>query len=88
MRYFKLRALYFLCISRVKVFGVIMCGWRSNCQYGLLGAIRAAAQSVSYEVGFRTLILCPLLYLGTFEFYELRALGRLFFVRCLEVFFI
>lgn len=84
--YFKLRALYFLCISSVKVFGVIMCGWRSNCQYGLLGAMRAAAQRVSYEVGFRTLILCPLLYLGTFELYELRAAGGLFVIRCAEVF--
>nr|YP_009642876.1 NADH dehydrogenase subunit 1 [Hiatula chinensis]QCQ20440.1 NADH dehydrogenase subunit 1 [Hiatula chinensis] len=85
--YFKLSALYFLCMSSVKVFGVIMCGWSSNCQYGLLGAMRAAAQSVSYEVGFSTLMLCPLLYLGSFELYELRAAGMFFIISCVEVFF-
>nr|YP_006576437.1 NADH dehydrogenase subunit 1 [Solecurtus divaricatus]AEV94331.1 NADH dehydrogenase subunit 1 [Solecurtus divaricatus] len=87
MMYFKLSALYFLCMSSVKVFGVIMCGWSSNCQYGLLGAMRAAAQSVSYEVGFSTLMLCPLLYLGSFELYEVRMDGGIFFISCLEVFF-
>jgi len=86
--YFKLRVLYFLCISRVKVFGVIMCGWSSNCQYGLLGAIRAAAQRVSYEVGFSTLLLCPLLYLGTFELFEVRMARGFYALGCLEVLFI
>ena len=50
--------------------------------------MRAAAQRVSYEVGFRTLLLCPLLYLGTFELYEVRVSNRLFVLGCLEVFFI
>nr|YP_006576377.1 NADH dehydrogenase subunit 1 [Iridona iridescens]AEV94271.1 NADH dehydrogenase subunit 1 [Iridona iridescens] len=84
--YFKLSILYFLCMSSVKVFGVIMCGWSSNCQYGLLGAMRAAAQSVSYEVGFSTLLFCPLLYLGTFELYEVRMSDGFFVLGCLEVF--
>ena len=85
--YFKLRILFFLCVSSVKVFGVIMCGWRSNCQYGLLGAMRAAAQRVSYEVGFSTLLFCPLLYLGTFELYDIRMSDYFFLLSCLEVFF-
>lgn len=88
MVFFKLRVLYFLCISRVKVFGVIICGWRSNCQYGLLGAMRAAAQSVSYEVGFRTLLLCPLLYVGSFELYEVRFIYRFNLLIIVEVFLI
>nr|AQZ26098.1 NADH dehydrogenase subunit 1 [Semelidae sp. STW-2017] len=83
--YFKLSMLYFLCMSSVKVFGVIMCGWSSNCQYGLLGAMRAAAQSVSYEIGFSTLIFCPLLYLGTFEIFELRISSNLYVFLCAEV---
>lgn len=85
VRYFKLRLLYFLCISSVKVFGVIMCGWRSNCQYGLLGAMRAAAQRVSYEISFSTLLLCPLLFLGTFELYEIRVSRVFYGVLCIEV---
>lgn len=86
--YFKLRILYFLCISSVKVFGVIICGWSSNCQYGLLGAMRAAAQSVSYEVGFSTLLLCPLLFVGSFELFEVRSLYRLNVLIMVEVFLI
>lgn len=86
--YFKLSVLYFLCMSSVKVFGVIMCGWSSNCQYGLLGAIRAAAQTVSYEIGFRTLILCPLLYMGRLEIYEMRVFRFIYWIFNLEVLFI
>nr|YP_006576413.1 NADH dehydrogenase subunit 1 [Semele scabra]AEV94307.1 NADH dehydrogenase subunit 1 [Semele scabra] len=84
--YFKLSVLYFLCMASVKVFGVIMCGWSSNCQYGLLGAMRAAAQSVSYEVGFSTLLFCPLLYMGSFELFEVRMDGGFYVISCVEVF--
>nr|YP_009431978.1 NADH dehydrogenase subunit 1 [Donax vittatus]ATA66427.1 NADH dehydrogenase subunit 1 [Donax vittatus] len=86
MVFFKLSVLYFLCMSSVKVFGVIMCGWSSNCQYGLLGAMRAAAQSVSYEVGFSTLLLCPLLYVGSFELYEVRCMHSFNLLMMAEVF--
>nr|YP_009431965.1 NADH dehydrogenase subunit 1 [Donax variegatus]ATA66414.1 NADH dehydrogenase subunit 1 [Donax variegatus] len=86
MLYFKLSVLYFLCMSSVKVFGVIMCGWSSNCQYGLLGAMRAAAQSVSYEVGFSTLMLCPLLYIGSFELYDVRCFYSFNALMMVEVF--
>nr|YP_006576401.1 NADH dehydrogenase subunit 1 [Nuttallia olivacea]AEV94295.1 NADH dehydrogenase subunit 1 [Nuttallia olivacea] len=86
MIYFKLSVLYFLCMSSVKVFGVIMCGWSSNCQYGLLGAVRAASQSISYEIGFNTLLYCPLLYIGTYELYEVRLFNGLFILISVEVF--
>jgi NADH-ubiquinone oxidoreductase chain 1 len=50
--------------------------------------MRAAAQSVSYEVRFTTLLLCPLLFIGTFELYEVRVFDRLnIFIR-VEVFLI
>jgi len=49
--------------------------------------MRAAAQSVSYEVGFRTLLFCPLLYLGTFEIFEVRIARGFYVLGCLEVFF-
>ena len=48
--------------------------------------MRAAAQRVSYEVGFSTLLFCPLLYLGRFELYEVRLSDGGFVVICLEVF--
>ena len=49
--------------------------------------MRAAAQRVSYEVGFRTLLFCPLLYLGTFELFEVRMASGFYALGCLEVLF-
>ena len=43
---------------------------------------------MSYEVGFRTLLFCPLLYLGTFELFEVRMSNGFYALGCLEVFFI
>src|SRR3954454_21475989 len=42
--------LYLFAISSLSVYGVIMAGWSSNSRYAFLGALRAAAQMVSYEV--------------------------------------
>lgn len=41
---------YFLCLSRIGVYGIIMAGWSSNRNYSLLGRLRAIAQTISYEV--------------------------------------
>lgn len=54
--------LYFLCCSRLGVYAVIVAGWSSNSNYALLGGIRAVAQTISYEVSLR-LILLSFLYL-------------------------
>nr|YP_010240645.1 NADH dehydrogenase subunit 1 [Aleochara postica]QTG39866.1 NADH dehydrogenase subunit 1 [Aleochara postica] len=54
--------LYFLCISSLGVYSVMISGWSSNSNYALLGGIRSVAQTISYEVSL-ALILLSFLFL-------------------------
>jgi len=57
--------LYLFAISSLGVYGVIMGGWASNSKYSFLGAIRSAAQMVSYEVSIGFVIITVLLLVGS-----------------------
>ena len=57
--------LYILAISSLEVYGVIMGGWASNSKYPFLGALRSAAQMVSYEVSIGFVIVTVLLCVGS-----------------------
>nr|YP_010555844.1 NADH dehydrogenase subunit 1 [Cryptonema producta]UYR95076.1 NADH dehydrogenase subunit 1 [Cryptonema producta] len=64
--------LLFICISSVSVYGVFLTGWSCDSSYSFLGAMRAIAQSVSYEVFLSTCLFCPLVLVGSFELIESR----------------
>ena len=59
--------LYVLAASSLGVYGVILAGWASNSKYPFFSAIRAAAQMVSYEVSIGFVLICVVLYAGTFN---------------------
>ncbi len=57
--------LYLFAISSLSVYGIIMGGWASNSKYPFLGAIRSAAQMISYEVSIGIIIINVLLCVGS-----------------------
>jgi hypothetical protein len=57
--------LYLLAMSSLGVYGIIMGGWASNSKYPFLGALRSAAQMVSYEVSIGLIIITVILLAGT-----------------------
>ncbi len=59
--------LYILAASSLGVYGVIIAGWASNSKYPFFSALRAAAQMVSYEVSIGFVLICVVLYSGTFN---------------------
>jgi len=57
--------LYLLAISSLGVYGIIIAGWASNSNYAFLGAIRSAAQMISYELSIGLVIVTVLLNVGS-----------------------
>nr|BAE79540.1 NADH dehydrogenase subunit 1 [Mantidactylus bellyi] len=65
-----LSLLFLLAISSLTVYTILGSGWASNSKYALIGALRAVAQTISYEVTFALIILCLILFTGGFTLWS------------------
>lgn len=63
--------LYIFAVSSISVYAVLMSGWSSNSKYAFLGAIRAAAQMISYEVSIGLIIISVVLCVGSLNLTEI-----------------
>ena len=73
--------LYLFAVSSLGVYGIIMGGWASNSKYPFLGAIRSAAQMISYEVSIGVIIINVLLCVGSLNLNDIvRAQENIWFV--------
>lgn len=64
-----LSLLFILAVSRLSAYSILVAGWASNSKYALIGALRGAAQTVSYEVRFGLIILPLVLLVGSWSLY-------------------
>ena len=59
--------LYLFAISSLNVYGILLAGWSSNSKYAYLGALRSAAQMISYEISISFIVLTVILCVGSFN---------------------
>nr|YP_009689642.1 NADH dehydrogenase subunit 1 [Mansonia amazonensis]QEE94345.1 NADH dehydrogenase subunit 1 [Mansonia amazonensis] len=65
---FNLGVLFFLCITSLGVYTVMVAGWSSNSNYALLGGLRSVAQTISYEVSLALILLSFIFLIGSYNF--------------------
>ena len=63
--------MYVFAISSLGIYGIVMAGWSSNSRYAFLGALRSAAQMISYEVSIGLIIISVLITAGTLNLSEI-----------------
>jgi hypothetical protein len=66
-------AVYVLAVSNITLIGIFMAGWASNNKYSFLGAMRAVAQNISYEIPMLLSLMCVILLAGSMKFSDIVA---------------
>ena len=66
-----LGVLYLFSISSLNVYGILLAGWSSNSKYAYLGALRSAAQMISYEISISFIVLTAIICAGSFNLSDL-----------------
>jgi NADH-quinone oxidoreductase subunit H len=69
----KFNILFLLAVSSLNVYSIILSGWSSNSRYALLGALRAAAQMISYEISFTVILLSIIICTGSLNIFNIVA---------------
>jgi len=82
----KLSTIMVLAWLRVSVYGTLGAGWRRNRKYALLGAIRATAQTVSYEVRIRLVVLSAVIF-TTYDFSQDKQIGVMIWMLMMYIVF-
>nr|YP_010988777.1 NADH dehydrogenase subunit 1 [Paranaspides williamsi]WOR81147.1 NADH dehydrogenase subunit 1 [Paranaspides williamsi] len=67
---FSMSILFFLACMSMGVYTIMGAGWSSNSKYALLGSLRSAAQTISYEVSLALILLSFLFLVGSFDFFS------------------
>ena len=85
---FSLSLLFILAVSRLSAYSILVAGWSSKSKYALLGALRGAAQTVSYEVRFGLIVLPLVILVGSWRLVTIRGSQRAvwFLVPCFPLF--
>nr|YP_009499363.1 NADH dehydrogenase subunit 1 [Scutopus robustus]AWL21424.1 NADH dehydrogenase subunit 1 [Scutopus robustus] len=78
--------LYFLCLSSLSVYALMLSGWSSTSKFALLGAYRAVSQTISYEISMVFVLLIPFFSLKGFDFSCMASSGPWFLFLSLPLF--
>nr|UYG49077.1 NADH dehydrogenase subunit 1 [Abscondita chinensis] len=68
---FSLSFFFFLCVSSLSVYSIMIAGWSSNSNYSLLGSLRCVAQTISYEVSLAIILLSFLFLISSISIFDL-----------------
>nr|YP_009967236.1 NADH dehydrogenase subunit 1 [Diaphanes citrinus]QEO18998.1 NADH dehydrogenase subunit 1 [Diaphanes citrinus] len=68
---FSFSFLFFMCISSLSVYTIMIAGWSSNSMYSMLGSLRCVAQTISYEVSLFMILFSFLLLIGSVKIFDM-----------------